>query len=128
MNIVDINGLAAALNMPKATLLRYWRGYPHFFVSPNSRHGKCARFDVEEVVAYLKNRHGDNGVQDQAGQAVSSPPLDGPAESSVQGRICDKSRRQGVAGKRAQQQAIQHDRHGIWDRARKISGRCQATP
>lgn len=53
--IVDIHGLAEVLCCSVSTLNKTWREYPHFFIGSGET-AKGARFDVEDVVNYLKGR------------------------------------------------------------------------
>ena len=53
--IVDIDGLADSLICSKETVLKSWRQLPHFFVGTGNT-AKGARFDVNDVVDFLKNR------------------------------------------------------------------------
>jgi len=53
--IVDIKGLAKVLLCSESMILKTWKQYPHFYIG----HGctaKGARFDVNDVVGYLKKR------------------------------------------------------------------------
>jgi hypothetical protein len=51
--IVNINGLATELCASKHTLKKNWRSLPHFFIG-NGRNLKGARFNVPEVIEYLR--------------------------------------------------------------------------
>ena len=51
--IADIRGLAKTLFASKHTLKKNWRKFPHFFIG-DGRNLKGARFDVSEVIEYLK--------------------------------------------------------------------------
>lgn len=59
--IVDIHGLAKFLNCSKVTIQRTWRTYPHFFIGLGKT-GKSARFDISDVIWFLKNRDYPNGI------------------------------------------------------------------
>jgi hypothetical protein len=54
-HIVDIKGLAQVLLCSASMILKTWKQYPHFYIG----HGctaKGARFDVNDVIDYLKKR------------------------------------------------------------------------
>ncbi len=54
-HIVDIAGLAKVLLCSESMILKTWKQYPHFYIG----HGctaKGARFDVNDVIGYLKKR------------------------------------------------------------------------
>lgn len=53
--LVDSNGLCKELSIKKRTLQSVWREYPHIFVA-KGRDLRSARFDVDEVIDYLKKR------------------------------------------------------------------------
>jgi hypothetical protein len=57
--IVDIHGLSKVLLISYNTLVKNWKSLPHFFVTP-SRTCKAARFDVDDVIEYLKRECGNN--------------------------------------------------------------------
>jgi hypothetical protein len=57
--IVDINGLAEALHSNRFTLRKLWRKYPHFFVGEGNDL-RAARFDVDDVLTFLKRERGKN--------------------------------------------------------------------
>lgn len=54
-HIVDIKGLAQVLLCSESMILKTWRQYPHFFIG-NGCTAKGARFDVNDVIDYLKKR------------------------------------------------------------------------
>lgn len=51
--IVNIDGLAEYLKATRSNLRRFWRDYPHFFVGTGIDL-KAARFDIADVLLYLK--------------------------------------------------------------------------
>ena len=54
-HIVDIKGLAKVLLCSESMILKTWKQYTHFYIG----HGctaKGARFDVNDVIGYLKKR------------------------------------------------------------------------
>jgi phage terminase Nu1 subunit (DNA packaging protein) len=53
--IADGKELCSILNIKKRTLQNVWQEYPHFFVA-TGRDLRSARFDVEEVIEFLKAR------------------------------------------------------------------------
>ena len=54
--IVDIYGLAAVLKASHHTLKKNWRKLPHFFIG-DGHNLKGARFDIYEVIQFLKEVH-----------------------------------------------------------------------
>jgi len=52
--IVDIKGLADVFDCSEDTIQRRWRTYPHFFLT-DSKSGRAVRFDLDDVIAYLKS-------------------------------------------------------------------------
>ena len=67
--------LAKNLNVASQTLKKSWRHLPHFFVGSGTNL-KSARFDLQDVLSYLKDRDYDrHQIQDQRG-------------AQVQGQIC----------------------------------------
>ena len=75
-HIVDIKGLAKVLLCSESMILKTWKQYPHFYIG----HGctaKGARFDVNDVIGYLKKRdYADIGQKkenlDGQGKAIRS--------------------------------------------------------
>lgn len=55
--IVNIAGLAEYLKATCSNLRRFWRSYPHFFVGTGTDL-KAARFDISDVLIYLKINKG----------------------------------------------------------------------
>lgn len=55
--IVNIDGLAQCLQATRSNLRRFWRQYPHFFVGTGTDL-KAARFDIADVLTYLKINKG----------------------------------------------------------------------
>jgi len=53
--IVDISGLAEVLLCSEHILRKTWREYPHFFIGLGGT-ARGARFDVNDVIRYLKER------------------------------------------------------------------------
>ena len=55
--IVNIDGLAKYLQATKSNVRRLWKEYPHFFVG-TGKDLKAARFDISDVLLYLKLHKG----------------------------------------------------------------------
>jgi len=53
--IVDISGLADVFGCHDDTIQRQWRTLPHFFIT-DKKSGRSARFDIDDVLTYLKAR------------------------------------------------------------------------
>lgn len=56
--IVDIDGLAKVLKCSKDTIQKTWRRYPFFKIS-DGNDARSVRFDVDDVLNYLKGRDYD---------------------------------------------------------------------
>lgn len=59
--IADIEGLAEILVCSKSTIQKRWREYPHFFVGLGKT-AKSARFNVDQVLRYLKEKESSHGI------------------------------------------------------------------
>jgi hypothetical protein len=88
--VVDVNGLAGFLQCSPFTLRKIWRSYPHFFVG-QGRDLRGARFDVNDVLAFLKRRGGNYGYMERQKERVDS-------EVSVPKKKIQKRRIQVQAG------------------------------
>jgi len=66
MTIVDAGGLAEVLKCSIGLLRKVWREYPHFFIGIG-RDLRGARFDVDDVLAYLKERGNYGSLEEQEG-------------------------------------------------------------
>ena len=55
LHIVDIQGLADVFLCSKDTIQRTWRRYPHFYITDGTD-ARAARFDVNDVLSFLKER------------------------------------------------------------------------
>ena len=69
-HIVDITGLAKVLLCSESMILKTWKQYPHFYIG----HGctaKGARFDIYDVIGYLKKR--DSASTGQKTENVDRP-------------------------------------------------------
>jgi len=62
--IVDITGLAQVLHCSDRTLEKQWQQYPHFFIG-EGRDLRGARFDVCDVIDFLKQRDYSNAISRQ---------------------------------------------------------------
>nr|WP_299977054.1 hypothetical protein [Desulfobacula sp.] len=60
-DIVNIEGLSKILYCSTATIKKTWREYPHIFIGLG-RTAKSARFFVNDVLDYLKERDYQNGI------------------------------------------------------------------
>ena len=66
--------LAKVLSLAEATMKKEWRGYPHFFVTAQSRKQnrlEGARFDLEDVLEFLKNYEVDENGSDKIQRQVA---------------------------------------------------------
>ena len=70
-NIVDKEGLSKVLLISPHLIEKTWRQYPHFFVG-QKKTGRCVRFDVNDVIEFLKNRD-YNGNARQENKNVDWP-------------------------------------------------------
>jgi hypothetical protein len=76
MQIVDIHELSRVLNTNVKTLAKRWRGFPHFFTG-TGRNLKSARFDLDDVLRYLKHdcvARSQNGKISKPVQAAKQNP------------------------------------------------------
>lgn len=87
MNTIDKAGLSKILLISGSLIEKIWREYPHFFVG-QKKTGKSVRFDLNDVIEYLKERdYADSG---QKGKEVDrAGALDG-ASGAIQTRISNK--------------------------------------
>jgi len=95
--------LAKSLSLAEATMKKEWRGYPHFFVTAQSRKQnrlEGARFDLDDVLRELKKKeakeNGGNKVQRQV-----EGKLQDSRRTTAHQSGSDKTRRGGLAGRRA---------------------------
>lgn len=95
--IVDHQGLADVLAVSPKTVAKFWREYPHFYVG-TGQNLKSARFDVADVIDYLKGRDYDR-LEGQPGAVGVKIPF---PESAVQkGRLRQEIRRGPVGSGKA---------------------------
>ena len=71
MLIVDAEGLAKELKCSISLLRKVWRKYPHFFIGVG-RDLRGARFDLDDVLAYLKERGSCGRLEEQESRMVGS--------------------------------------------------------
>jgi len=64
--IVDYRQLAQHIGCSTAQVRKIWRRLPHFFISMRGRDLRSARFDVDEVMAHLKQRGAPSGRYDRS--------------------------------------------------------------
>ena len=64
MSIVDAEGLAKELKCSISLLRKVWRKYPHFFIGIG-RDLRGARFDLNDVLNYLKERGNYGRLEEQ---------------------------------------------------------------
>lgn len=62
-SIVDIHGLAKVLLCSENTVNKTWAQYPHFFIGLG-RNARGVRFDINDVLEYLKERDYASARQD----------------------------------------------------------------
>ena len=105
--IVDYEGLAEALATSPKTIAKKWHEYPHFFIG-TGRNLKSARFDVDDVVQYLKAR--DYECLEECARDMDRQVL--VSEQAVQKRRLQKEIRGanlGAAKKRRTQESASKD-------------------
>ena len=90
-HIVDIAGLAAVLLCSESMILKTWKQYPHFYIG----HGctaKGARFDVYDVIGYLKKRdYAKPGQKDKAmDRERSEDRVSQESQKGVQNKVCSQ--------------------------------------
>jgi len=76
MSIVDAEGLAKELKCSISLLRKVWRDYPHFFIGIG-RDLRGARFDLDDVLAYLKERGNYGRLAEQKRMVGSQIPASG---------------------------------------------------
>ena len=104
--IVNIDGLAKALCTNKHTLRKRWRSLPHFFVGQGTDL-RSARFDVNDVCTYLKQR-GENydGLEGQQKRLLGGQVPTSEA-TAQKGGVQDKTRRTAL-GSRGKTKGVCH--------------------
>ena len=106
--------LAERLGSSPETLKKVWRSYPHYFVG-SGRNLKSARFDLQDVLDYLKGRDYANlRLPDQTGPQVQGG-VQAPGQASHNGRIQKKGRGKGMDhGRKAKAQGSTGDKWGLF--------------
>ena len=98
-HIVDIYGLAEILLTSPNTLRKKWHRLPHFYVG-TGRNLKSARFDVNDVIDFLKKEAQHGTIQTQTtSKRVVRPVYDGRKGIQERG-ISNKIRSIGMGSKR----------------------------
>ena len=109
--IVDKKGLAQILMVSEDTIYRTWHQYPHFFVGMEQS-AKMARFDVNDVIQYLKDR--DYADIQQSQKLLGCQGKDKRISREKQTRICDTRRSLAVgAGDKAERPWPTSSKSGI---------------
>ena len=70
-NIVDGNGLAKAFKCSPSLIRKVWKDYPHFFLG-EGRDLRGARFDLDDVLYYLKGERNYGSLEIQNKRMVGS--------------------------------------------------------
>jgi len=96
--IVDIDGLAEILQSSKWTLRKVWRSYPHFFVG-QGQDLRAARFDVNDVLAYLKERGAHDGSLEGRKEELLDRQIS-VSKETVQARGFQNQKGRGFVGSR----------------------------
>ena len=86
--IVDKEGLSHILKISESLIDKTWREYPHFFVG-QAKTGKSVRFDIDDVVRYLKKRDYHANTR-QENSSMDSKGENFRLSDKVQKRIPDK--------------------------------------
>lgn len=85
--------LSSLLNLENSTAQKYWRMYPHYFVT-EGRNLKSARFDIVDVIEFLKeNNYGIPEIHRQRREVPR--PIQTQGEI-VQSRCKNKKRGRGM--------------------------------
>ena len=102
IHIVDIHGLAEILLTSPNTLRKKWHRLPHFYVG-TGRNLKSARFDVNDVIDFLKKEAQNGTIQTQATPKRVVRPIYGERINIQKRGISNKVRRIGMGRKRTVQ-------------------------
>jgi hypothetical protein len=122
--IVNIAELAKILKTAPNTLKKGWEQLPHIFIG-RGRDLRGARFDVQDVIAYLKERdyRGDHANLQQNNSAMDRKNKTGRPSAKGKARIPDKNGGQGLgAGQKAGTKDAGDDPHGLLEGLRIIPG------
>ncbi len=95
MLIVDAEGLAKELKCSKSLLRKVWREYPHFFVGVG-RDLRGARFDVNDVLAYLKE--GNYGCLEEQESRMVGSQIPASGGTNQKGGLQDQARSGAMGG------------------------------
>ena len=108
---LDYKELARHLGFAPQTLKKTWRCYPHYFPG-SGRTLKSARFDLDDVLDYLKGR---DYAGLQGGQEISGG-VRVPGQEVHQGGLYPKSGRSNMGGQRKKQaqKSAQGDKWGLF--------------
>jgi hypothetical protein len=99
MSIVDAEGLAKELKCSISLLRKVWREYPHFFVGAG-RDLRGARFDVDDVLTYLKRRGNYGRLEEQKSRVVGGKvPASGRTDKK--GGLSNQTSSAAMGGKEA---------------------------
>ena len=89
MSIVDAEGLAKELKCSISLLRKVWREYPHFFIGIG-RDLRGARFDVDDVLAHLKER-GNYGCLEEQEPRMVGGQVPAPGRTVQKGGLHDQA-------------------------------------
>jgi len=99
MSIVDAEGLAKELKCGISLLRKVWRDYPHFFIGVG-RDLRGARFDLDDVLAYLKERGNYGCLEEQKSRMVGGQ-IPAPGRKNQKGGLSDQTSSTAMGGKEA---------------------------
>ncbi len=99
MSIVDAEGLAKELKCSISLLRKVWREYPHFFIGVG-RDLRGARFDVDDVLAYLKERGNYGRLEEQKSRMVGVQ-VPAPGRTDQKRRLSDQASSGAMGGQEA---------------------------
>ena len=89
MLIVDAEGLAKELKCSISLLRKVWREYPHFFIGIG-RDLRGARFDLDDVLTYLKERGNCGRLEEQKSRMVGGQ-VPAPGRTDQKGGLSDQA-------------------------------------
>ena len=121
MSIVNAEGLARELKCSTSLLRKVWRKYPHFFIGVG-RDLRGARFDLNDVLAYLKERGSCGRLEEQESRMVGSQ-IPASGGTNQKGGLQDQARSGAMGGQetaRGKRRSAKRDPHdllsGVGDR------------
>ena len=97
--VVDAEGLAKELKCSISLLRKAWRDYPHFFIGVGSDL-RGARFDVDDVLAYLKKRGNYERLEKQESGMVGGQ-IPAPGQAPQKGGLHDQTSSCAMGGQEA---------------------------